>query len=178
MLRHNAQCSRLLIVVVSVACSSTSQPTAATMPRTTARAASANEADARVLHPNTGTKLVFCTAPGLSIDLRLDSLVAASTPVAMGTAQVAAGHSNVGTHRDTDEVVYFLSTGGRAFVGSDTTTVVSDLMLYIPRGVRHGFLSAPDTSIRFVWVNVPTSLAKAFRRSGVAPGTACVPPKP
>ena len=49
---------------------------------------------ARVLPPGSGTRLVFCTAPGLSVDIRLDSVTAPGAPVAMGTAELASGASS------------------------------------------------------------------------------------
>jgi mannose-6-phosphate isomerase-like protein (cupin superfamily) len=87
----------------------------------------------------------------------------------------AAGASNTGAHRDTDEAIYFLSAGGRTFVGTDTTTVEPGLMLWVPRGVRHGFFSPADRPMRFIWVNFPHALALRFRESGVTPGAPCPP---
>ena len=91
----------------------------------------------------------------------------------MGTAEVDAGKSNAGTHNDTDEITYFLNSGGRAFVVNDTVTIEPGLMLWVPRGVSHGFISAPDRAIRFIWVTFPKGLAQRFRRNGVAPGVSC-----
>ena len=127
----------------------------------------------RILPRDSGTPLIFCAAPGLSVELRLDSLIASGTPIAMGTAELAAGASNTGTHRDTDESVYFLTSGGRTFVGKDTVMIEAGLMLWVPRGVAHGFWSPPDRPVRFVWVNFPQALAQRFRQSGVAPDTHC-----
>lgn len=141
---------------------------------TGARSASAG----RTLPRASGTPLMFCSAPGLSVELRLDSLLAPGTPIAMGTAELAAEGANTGMHRDTDEAIYFLSAGGRAFVGTDTTAIEPGLMLWVPRGVVHGFRSPTDQSLRFVWVNFPQELAQRFRQSGVPPGTACRPRSP
>lgn len=148
-------------------------PAVAAAPAVAAPAAAAH---ARVLPPESGTRLIFCNAPGLSVDVRLDSVTAPGAPAAMGTAELAAGASNVGTHRDADEMLYFLTTGGRAFVAGDTVDVQPGLMMYVPRGVPHGFWSPPRSPIRFVWANQPQSFTRLFRTRGVAPGTPCPPP--
>lgn len=167
----------LLLLVVSGCAQRPNTTASATLPVGSAAEATASDRG-HVLPPQSGTPLVFCTAPGLSVDLRLDSTVAPGTPVAMGTGELAAGASNVGRHPETDEVIYFLTAGGRAFVATDTAMVEPGLMLYIPRGVTHGFLSPPDQPMRFVWVNVPQMLAQRFRANGVAPGTVCPPRTP
>ena len=81
--------------------------TVATRQAPATRAGGEPAPSARILPPSSGTALQFCSSPGLHVDLRLDSLVAADTPVAMGTAEVDAGKSNAGTHNDTDEITYF-----------------------------------------------------------------------
>ena len=131
--------------------------------------------DARVLSADQAPSLAFCSAPGLRVSIRLDSVITPTAAIAMGTAELAAGAVNIGVHRDTDEAIYFLTSGGRAFVAADTVAVQSGLMLYVPRGVTHGFWSPADEAMRFLWVNYPQALAQSFRARGVTPGAACPP---
>ena len=130
-----------------------------------------------LIAPSSGTPLMFCRSPGLSVNIKVDSASAAVTNLAMGTAGVAAGMSNAGTHDGQDEVVYFLRGDGRAFVGSDTTAIEPGLVTYVPRQTRHGFISTGSTPIEFVWVVVPGDLAKRFRTNGVPPGSVCPAPR-
>jgi mannose-6-phosphate isomerase-like protein (cupin superfamily) len=127
----------------------------------------------RVIPYSAGTSLIFCRSPGLSVNIKVDSLAAGVTNFAMGTATIAAGASNSGTHEGQDEVVYFLRGDGRAFVGNDTTPIQPGLVTYVPRGTRHGFISTGSSPIEFVWVVVPGDLAARFRANGVPPGSSC-----
>lgn len=131
-----------------------------------------------IIPPSEGTPLVFCSAPGLSVTLKVDSVSVGATRLAMGTAEIAVGGSNEGTHRDVDEVNFFLDGSGRTFVGADTVDVRPGLVLYVPQGVRHGFRNTGALPLRFAWVIVPQGLAERFRTGGVAPGTACPPARP
>lgn len=124
-----------------------------------------------------GTALIFCSSPGLSVTLKVDSVSTGATRIAMGTAEISAGGSNAGTHPDVDEVNYFLDGQGRAFIGVDTADVRPGLVMYVPQGVRHGFLNTGSGPLRFAWTIVPQGLAKSFRSRGVAPGTVCAPPR-
>lgn len=125
-----------------------------------------------------GTPLVFCSSPGLSVTLKVDSVSVGATRLAMGTGEIAVGASNEGTHADVDEVTFFLDGSGRTFVGADTVDVRPGLVLYVPQGVRHGFRNTGAVPLRFAWVIVPQGLAERFRTRGVAPGTACPPARP
>lgn len=125
------------------------------------------------VHPSQGTHLIFCSAPGLSVTLKVDSTATGATRMAMGTAEIAVGAENAGTHRDVDEVNYFLGGRGRAFIGADTVNVEPGLVMYVPQGVRHGFLNTGSDPLRFAWTIVPQGLANSFRARGVAPGTPC-----
>lgn len=136
--------------------------------------ASAPTARGALLRPGAGTTLEFCRSPGLGVTLKIDSVASGTQRLAMGTATIAAGASNAGTHTDVDEVNYFLSGDGRAFVGADTVAVEPGLTMYVPQGVHHGFISSARQPLVFVWTIVPQGLATRFRSSGVAPGT-CPP---
>jgi hypothetical protein len=121
-MRRRSSCVAMLTssLAWSVACAP-HQPPAQPSPASGSAAGTAPPhapAAGRVLPRASGTPLLFCDAVGLSVELRLDSLVAPGTPFAMGMAELAAGGSNTGTHRDTDEAIYFLSAGGRTFVGA------------------------------------------------------------
>jgi len=154
-----------------------SQSAAAEAPAAQAGPQAAAPHGGRFVAPGGGTALVFCRSPGLSVNLKLDSAAVGVTAFAMGTAAVAAGGSNEGTHPDDDEAVYFLSGEGRAFVGSDTMEVRPGLVMYVPRGLKHGFVSTGSTPIEFLWTIAPGRLAAGFRARGVAPGTPCPPPR-
>lgn len=126
-----------------------------------------------VIPPAAGTPLMFCSAHGLSANIKIDSTATGAQRFALGTAAVAAGASNAGVHNDVDEAVYFVSDGGWAFVGADTVAVVRGLVLYVPQGTRHGFISSDDAPVEFIWVIAPQGLAERFRERGVPPGTLC-----
>jgi mannose-6-phosphate isomerase-like protein (cupin superfamily) len=125
-----------------------------------------------------GTPLVFCRTPGLSVNVKVDSVATGATRFAAGTAELAPGAVNAAAHASNDEAIYFLSAGGRAFVAADTIDIHVGLMLYVPQGVHHGFVSAPDSPVRFVWMIAPQDLARGFRARGVPPGSACPAPRP
>jgi mannose-6-phosphate isomerase-like protein (cupin superfamily) len=167
--------------VLALAFASCRQPTTAQPPTplpTAQRAAGLTPPHGgRFVAPAEGTALIFCGSPGLSANIKLDSAGAGVTTFAMGTAAVAARGTNTGAHPADDEAVYFLRGEGRAFVGTDTTDVRPGLMMYVPRGVRHGFISTGDTPLEFLWTIAPGQLAAGFRARGVAPGTPC-PPAP
>ena len=145
-------------------------------PRPSLQPATASAPAARgvMLRPGAGTLLEICRSPGVFVNLKIDSASAGSQRLAMGTGTIAAGASNAGTHADVDEVNYFLSGDGRAFVGADTVAVEPGLTMYVPQGVRHGFISSAQQPLVFVWSIVPQGLATRFRSGGVAPGT-CPP---
>ena len=147
------------------------------MPAPTAPVATTGAAEhGAVIPAHGGTPLVFCGAPGLAVNIKVDSASTRATRFAAGTAELAAGAVNAAAHANNDEAIYFLTAGGRAFVGADTTEIHPGLMLYVPQGVRHGFASAPDRPVRFVWMIAPQELARGFRARGVAPGSPCPAP--
>ena len=126
-----------------------------------------------IVLPAGGTPLKFCDAPELSVNIKVDSLTARATRFAMGTATLAAGGSNSGTHRGEDEAIYFLRGAGRTFVGTDTVTVEAGLMLFVPQGVRHGFFNTGAAPLEFLWVVAPQGLASRFRQGGTSPRDSC-----
>jgi mannose-6-phosphate isomerase-like protein (cupin superfamily) len=142
---------------------------ARTAPVTTTGAA----AHGSVIPAHAGTPLIFCRSPGLSVNIKVDSASTRATRFAAGTAELAAGAVNAAAHTNNDEAIYFLTAGGRAFVGTDTIEIHPGLMLYVPQGLHHGFVSPPDRPVRFVWMIAPQELARGFRARGVPPGSAC-----
>jgi uncharacterized RmlC-like cupin family protein len=141
--------------------------------RTAPVAATEAAAHGSVIPADAGTRLAFCGSPGLSVNIKVDSASTGATRFAAGTAELAAGAVNAAAHPNNDEAIYFLTAGGRAFVGTDTTEIHPGLMLYVPQAVHHGFVSAPDRPVRFVWMIAPQELARSFRARGVRPGTTC-----
>ena len=81
-----------------------------------------------------------------------------------------------GPTRDDDEAVYFLRGDGKAFVGSGTMDVRPGFMMFVPRGVQHGFISTGSTPLEFLWTIAPGQLAAGFRARGVPLGTPCRSP--
>ena len=129
-----------------------------------------------IIPAHAGTPLVFCGAPGLAVNIKVDSVSTDARRFAAGTAELDAGAVNAGVHANNDEAIYFLTVGGYAFVGTDTTEIHPGLVLYVPQGVHHGFASAADRPVRFVWMIAPQELARGFRARGVAPGSPCPTP--
>ncbi len=128
-----------------------------------------------LIQPSEGEHLVFCSAPELSVTIKVDSVATGATRFAMGTAELAANDSNAGVHEDVDEVVFFLEGRGRAFVAEDTVAVRSGLTMYVPQGIWHGFINTTEAVMRFVWVVSPEGLAQRFRSAGLPPGSDCPP---
>lgn len=168
-----------LFVLAAMACSTTSRPASSAAPTpntsTAAPQSSAQHAVGAVVLPAGGTQLEFCSTPHLSVNIKIDSLAGGATSFAMGTAAIAARGSNTGTHRTEDEAIYFLRGAGWTFVGRDTVAVESGLMLFVPRGVPHGFFNTGASPLEFIWVIAPQGLASRFREGGISPGNACPP---
>ncbi len=168
----------LLASSLALACAGRREATPGPVPAAPSRSATAaaqgvGPHGGRFVAPAGGTALMFCGSPGLSANIKLDSAGAGVTTFAMGTAAVAAGGANSGAHSADDEAVYFLHGEGRAFIGADTTTVRPGLVMYVPRGVQHGFISTGGTPLEFLWVIAPGQLAAGFRARGVPPGSPC-----
>ena len=100
----------------------------------------------RVIRPGEDQRLVFCSSPGLSVKVHVDSIAGGSTRMASGTAEVVG--ENFGIHGDVDEIVYFLSDNGRFAVAADTFNVRSGTIMFVPQGVRHGFISDKDQPLQ------------------------------
>lgn len=124
-----------------------------------------------VVRPEEGQRLVFCSSPGLSVKIHVDSIAGGSTRMASGTAELVG--ENFGIHVDVDEIVYFLSDNGRFAIAKDTFTVRSGTTMFVPRGVRHGFISDGNQPLRFFWVIAPGALAARFRHNGKPDLKAC-----
>lgn len=135
----------------------------------------AQHAGGYILGPNDGTTLMFCTAPGLSVTIKVDSVSAGTTGFAMGTAAIAPKSSNVGVHPDEDEINFFYGGSGSAVLGNDTVPIGAGSTMYVPRGVRHGFVNPGDRPLEFAWVVAPSGLANRFRARGRLPGQTCPP---
>jgi len=76
------------------------------------RAVGASERESGyVLQPAAGEPLIFCSAP------------------------------NFGTFPEQDEVIYFVSEQGTVVVGDNRFALAPGTTAYVPRGVRHGFVT-------------------------------------
>lgn len=125
-----------------------------------------------VLQPAAGEPLTFCTAPELTVNIKVSPVTTGDSPIVMGTAELAMG-SNFGTHPDEDEIIYFVAGKGQVVVSDTTFPIAPGTTAYIPRGVRHGFVSEGDVPIRFVWAISPPGLEERFRADGHPPGYDC-----
>lgn len=125
----------------------------------------------RVIRPGEDQRLVFCGSPGLSVKVHVDSVAGGSTRMASGTAELLG--ENFATHADVDEIVYFLSDNGRFALAADTFDVRHGTVMFVPQGVRHGFISDKDQPLRFFWVIAPGGLAARFRERGRPDLTTC-----
>lgn len=126
----------------------------------------------RILAPAEGEPLVLCHAPDLSINIKVDSLTAGATQFSMGTASLIVGASNFGVH-DVDEITYFTHGRGRGVIETDTVDVEPGSTMYVPRGLRHGFINTGGSALQFVWVVSPRGLEDRFRTRGLRPGLPC-----
>lgn len=124
-----------------------------------------------VVRADEGHDLFLCSSPGLSVRIHVDSIAGGSSRMAAGTAELVG--ENFGTHPDVDEIVHFLSDHGRFAIGADTFAVRFGTTMYVPRGVRHGFISDEKEPLRFYWVISPGDLAERFRERGRRDLTEC-----
>jgi mannose-6-phosphate isomerase-like protein (cupin superfamily) len=126
----------------------------------------------QVLNPEEGERLMWCDVPELRATIKVSpATTGGKAPFAVGTAELTG--TNTGTHRENDEVIYFISGEGSAFVGDTTIRIRPGAMMYVPRGVRHGFTREGTEPVRFAWVTSPPGLEEQFRASGHPPGFDC-----
>ncbi|HET7745691.1 MAG TPA: cupin domain-containing protein [Vicinamibacteria bacterium] len=130
-------------------------------------------APGRVFQPNEGDLLFFCDAPGLSVNIKVDSVTAGARQFAMGTAELHG--SNTGTHAGQDEIIFIYEGRGEILLGDESFPAQPGTTMYVPRGVRHGFTSQKGSTMRFVWVIAPQGLEKRFREGGVPSLQQCPP---
>jgi len=126
-----------------------------------------------VFQPEEGDRFFFCRAPGLAVNIKIDSLTAGATQFAMGTAELKG--SNTGTHDQQDEVIFIYEGRGRVLIGETWFPAQPGTTMYVPRGLRHGFTSDETAPMRFVWVTSPQGLEKRFREAGVSSLAQCPP---
>jgi mannose-6-phosphate isomerase-like protein (cupin superfamily) len=131
-------------------------------------------AEGHVFQPEEGDSLAFCEAPGLSVNIKVDSVTAGATQFAMGTAELKG--SNTGSHDEQDEVIFIYEGRGRVLVGETWFPARPGTTMYVPRGTRHGFTSDGSAPLRFVWITAPQGLEKRFREAGVSSLSRCPPP--
>jgi mannose-6-phosphate isomerase-like protein (cupin superfamily) len=127
-----------------------------------------------VFQPEEGDRFFFCDAPGLGVNVKVDSVTSGATQFAMGTAELKG--SNTGTHSQQDEVIFIYEGRGRVLVGETWHPARPGTTMYVPRGVRHGFTSDEGAPLRFVWVTAPQGLEKRFRGGGVSSLAQCPSP--
>ncbi|MBW3564068.1 MAG: cupin domain-containing protein [Acidobacteria bacterium] len=125
-----------------------------------------------VLQPQQGKKLFFCDAPGLNATVKSNSAQMGGIGVAVGTAEITHG-SNFGVHKDEDEIVFIHSGKGNVVLGDKTIAAAPGTIMYVPRGVRHGFVNTGEAPFTFFWVVAPPGLADRFLEAGTASLTDC-----
>lgn len=122
----------------------------------------------KFIQPAEGESLVICTAPELAVTIKVDSATLNAKPFTMGTATLVVGGSNFGTH-DFDEITYFIGGRGRGVIEADTADLEPGTTMWVPKGVRHGFINTGGTPLQFVWVVSPRGLEESFRARGGSP---------
>jgi mannose-6-phosphate isomerase-like protein (cupin superfamily)/ketosteroid isomerase-like protein len=125
-----------------------------------------------VLAPDEGEPLIFCRTSNLRVNIKASPATTAVPGFAVGTAELSEG-SNFGTHKDEDEVNYFISGEGIATIGDKEFAIRPGTTMVVPRGVRHGFKNTGTTPLRFVWTISPAGLEQRFRSGGHPPGFDC-----
>lgn len=155
------------LILLSVSCA-TQTPSS---PARSEAAGAPNRSIGYVLAPDAGEPLIFCDTPDLRVNIKVSPATTGDAPLAVGTAELTG--SNSGTHRDEDEVVYFLSGSGSAFVGETTFRIEPGVTMYVPRGVRHGFTSEGPEPVRFLWSMAPAGMEERFRAGGHPPSFDC-----
>lgn len=128
-----------------------------------------------VLTPEEGKKLVFCSAPGLGATVKSTNVSMGGTVVAIGTAEINHG-SNIGVHQDEDEIVFIHSGRGSVVLNEQAIPAAPGTIMYVPRGVRHGFVNTGDAPFEFFWLVAPPGLANRFLASGKSSLTDCPTP--
>ena len=161
----------ILVVTLAVACTTTVTRPVTTLQPPDASSAAAARSSGYVLQPHEGERLIFCDSPALAVNIKVSPATTGDAPFAMGTAELSG--TNAGTHRNEDEIIYFVSGTGSAFVGDRKVRIEPGVTMYVPRGVRHGFTSEGDDPVRFVWVIAPTGLEERFRAGGHPPSFNC-----
>jgi mannose-6-phosphate isomerase-like protein (cupin superfamily) len=125
-----------------------------------------------LLGPDEGEPLKFCDAPELRANIKVSPATTdGKAPFAAGTADLTG--SNTGRHTDSDEIVFFYAGSGTAFVGETKLRIQPGVVMYVPKGVRHGFASEGAEPVRFFWINSPPGIEERFRAGGHPPSFEC-----
>ena len=136
------------------------------------QAGSKDQSGGYLLGPDEGEPLKWCDSPELRANIKVSpASTGGKAPYAAGTADLTG--TNTGRHTDSDEVVFFYSGTGSAFVGETKSRIQPGVVMYVPKGVRHGFTSEGAEPLRFFWVNSPPGLEERFRATGHPPSFAC-----
>ncbi|MEO6263378.1 MAG: cupin domain-containing protein [Luteimonas sp.] len=138
-----------------------------------ATAAEGTASAGHVFQPDEGDRLSFCDAPGLTVNIKVDSVTAGATQFAMGTAHLTG--TNTGTHAEQDEIIFIYEGRGRVLIGDKWFPAQPGTTMYVPHGVLHGFVADEKAPMRFVWVIAPQGLEKRFREGGVPSLQQCPP---
>lgn len=159
------------LLTVTVGCA-TQPATAPAEPRPVeTNASTAAPSGGYILEPHEGEPIIFCDKPELQVNIKVSPETTGNRGLAVGTAELRG--SNAGTHGNENEVVYFLSGSGSAFVGETTMRIRPGVTMYVPRGVRHGFASEGDEPVRFFWAISPGGLEERFRADGRPASVGC-----
>lgn len=118
-----------------------------------------------ILAPGQGDQLFLCHAPNLDVTVKVGR-AQNSSAMEMGTARLAAGTENFGSH-PADEIIYFIRGSGFATVGGKRAAVQPGSAMFVPRGVRHGFENSGPDLMEFVWISSPIGFEEGIREVGV-----------
>lgn len=123
-----------------------------------------------IIQPGEGEHLRFCDTPELSVTIKVDSVRTGATRFVMGIAELTT--QNFGRHRNEDEIIFFTRGRGRAVIAEDTVPFRPGTTMYVPQGVRHGFINTGREPVEFVWVSAPRGFETRLRE-GASPSGPC-----
>ena len=121
--------------------------------------------------PGAGDRITYCLFP-LTITTKIDSGSAPGTRLTAAAGSLRRG-AEVGVHPVGDEVAFFTSGRGRAFIGADTVDVRAGAVTFVPEGMQHGFVNESDEPLEYVVVYQRGFSTAGFRRLAARPGPYC-----
>ena len=133
---------------------------------------SENHTTGIVIQPEEGEVLELCGVSELSVNIKVSPGLDGPT-FAMGTAELAANADLFDNHEAFDEVIFIHSGKGSVTIGDEVFRASTGTTVYVPRGVRHGFVNTGETPWVFVWITSPPGFEEGLRQLNVASAREC-----